>query len=907
MRKNFLNAILFGGLIALSAGSFVACSDYDDDINGLQKQIDSVNTTLAALQTQVNAGRWVTTLTQIDGGFTVVFSDGSTYDIVNGQDGATGATGADGAAGSVVTIGTDGYWYIDGVKTTYKAEIDFDKMSYVQDGYWYVGGEKTDYKAVGNTYAVQDTDGVWTLHVPGDDGTMKEVKLPTAASKITSIAVVESDNHDDYLDIYATRFTSTVTDWDGSKELPASGSYIIASKNKVLLQVTPADVALASDKFTYVDSEGNTLGISLKAEPYTGLLTRADAAANGLYELSATAQTVSEAVYKTIAGALKDNSGDNVMFGLAYDGVLRSSYDYATVKGGYVDDETQDNDNNSLSTLETVSYGTGGLAIKSFSKGADDVEFGAEEGKNSIGTIKIGEANTIKFTLDYIYDAYLTFNEEDVTAFGIVYDKETAPLTFTVGKYSEKGGLTIPFTLTTIDVLGTVKTTALEATIAIEDADVKIEDKEVGVIDLESDNRYIDLDLAKFKINTDAWKYNCAKVEFGGLYSDAACEKAIDGNGNIYLTPHFYAGGEKTETAKDATLLSIFVGWNTTPQLEANKQYYAKLVSKSSDDAEIGTIVLPVKFTVSSTGASGAAKKLLEESFKEGTYTVKDGVFTINAYSAALGNYINNLTVNSDNTASIGTTKVAFAFDDTEIVAKDADDKDVTSADVAEITIKDKKVNVALKKDESCQVKPADESSPVVTGKDYIYAGYGKELIVKVTTQEASSVEGFTIGDEYSFKVRIESPIAAGEVKLDESVKLKWSDLKAGTAKITSSQLKGYRADKTDPYDVFMKHKTLSGSNYVEIRTNEYASNVSSLSYKGSKYLVLYGDGTTGYKMAAVTGVYNILYNNVNAEGYLQFKSDATITGDTTDTITVTISDSYGYTSNFKVNVPIGD
>ena len=93
----------------------------------------------------------------------------------------------------------------------------------------------------------------------------------------------------------------------------------------------------------------------------------------------------------------------------------------------------------------------------------------------------------------------------------------------------------------------------------------------------------------------------------------------------------------------------------------------------------------------------------------------------------------------------------------------------------------------------------------------------------------------------------------------------------------------------------------------MDIRTDEYASNVSSLSYKGSKYLQLYGPGTAGKNLAAVTGVYNIYYGNVTAEGYLQFKSDATITGDTTDTITVTISDSYGYTSNFKVNVPIGD
>ena len=40
MNKKFLNAVLFGALIAAAAGTFTSCKDYDDDIKRLQEQID---------------------------------------------------------------------------------------------------------------------------------------------------------------------------------------------------------------------------------------------------------------------------------------------------------------------------------------------------------------------------------------------------------------------------------------------------------------------------------------------------------------------------------------------------------------------------------------------------------------------------------------------------------------------------------------------------------------------------------------------------------------------------------------------------------------------------------------------------------------------------------------------------
>ncbi|MCF2597885.1 hypothetical protein I6E10_03845 [Phocaeicola barnesiae] len=56
MRKKYLSALLFGALLFASAGTFTSCKDYDDDINNLQEQINTINTTLSELKTLVGDG-----------------------------------------------------------------------------------------------------------------------------------------------------------------------------------------------------------------------------------------------------------------------------------------------------------------------------------------------------------------------------------------------------------------------------------------------------------------------------------------------------------------------------------------------------------------------------------------------------------------------------------------------------------------------------------------------------------------------------------------------------------------------------------------------------------------------------------------------------------------------------------
>ena len=98
-----------------STGTFVSCKDYDDDIDNINKELSTLKGDLSALQAKVNEGKWITSLAPTTGGFTVTFSDNTSYTITNGKDGAAGADAVK------WEIGTDGFWYKNDVKTEYQA------------------------------------------------------------------------------------------------------------------------------------------------------------------------------------------------------------------------------------------------------------------------------------------------------------------------------------------------------------------------------------------------------------------------------------------------------------------------------------------------------------------------------------------------------------------------------------------------------------------------------------------------------------------------------------------------------------------------------------------------------------------------------------------------------------------
>lgn len=110
MNKKVVSALLFGSLV-FATGTFTACSDYDEDIDSLNERVDAVEKSIAGLQASIEAGNVITNVESTDNGVKVTLSDGTSFELTNGKDGAAGAPG------SVVTIGDNGNWFIDGVDT----------------------------------------------------------------------------------------------------------------------------------------------------------------------------------------------------------------------------------------------------------------------------------------------------------------------------------------------------------------------------------------------------------------------------------------------------------------------------------------------------------------------------------------------------------------------------------------------------------------------------------------------------------------------------------------------------------------------------------------------------------------------------------------------------------------------
>ncbi len=127
MKRKYFSALLMGALTIASVSTFTSCKDYDDDISSLQSQIDKLNEMVSKIQGQIDKGAILTGVSPVENGVKLTLSNGDSYTITNGKDGAKGADGAAGAPGTpgkdadIWKIGDDGYWYKNDVKQGWKA------------------------------------------------------------------------------------------------------------------------------------------------------------------------------------------------------------------------------------------------------------------------------------------------------------------------------------------------------------------------------------------------------------------------------------------------------------------------------------------------------------------------------------------------------------------------------------------------------------------------------------------------------------------------------------------------------------------------------------------------------------------------------------------------------------------
>lgn len=320
--------MFFGALSLAVSTAVTSCKDYDDDIDNLQTQIDANKASIADLQKFVNEGKWVKGVESVTGGFKITFSDGQSYTVVNGKDGAkgeTGATGAQGVAGkdgSIVTIGEDGFWYIDGKKTDVKAQgkkgekgdkgetgaAGKDGYSpYIgEDGFWYFYNaetqkvEKSKYQAniVGSekTYIVENpTMPKYTLHTVTKDGKEVTLDLPTADNiqSVKAVTITGTNNRvveNPRVSIKYKKLTSAVKFKGLNKEWNLkAGDILSTATEKISAIINPSNVDATTYKFYLQDSKGaNELFVlgAPKANETSTPLTRANTKNEGVYDFN---------------------------------------------------------------------------------------------------------------------------------------------------------------------------------------------------------------------------------------------------------------------------------------------------------------------------------------------------------------------------------------------------------------------------------------------------------------------------------------------------------------------------------------------------------------------------------------------------------------------------------------------
>ena len=222
MKRKYFSALLMGALTIASVSTFTSCKDYDDDISGLQSQIDQLKKIIDEINSQITAGSVLTDVVKNDNGITVKLSNGKTYDITNGKDGK---------AGSVVKI-VDGVWYIDEVSTGLNAKGDKgdpgtpgaagtpgkDGAYYLpkEDGYFYKVDGNTEtktnimWKTASNDAitAVMGEEDLKLGHVLKSDGTYGEYTI-SLSSNLRGIVFMKDGDSRAYVDgVPAIRISS---------------------------------------------------------------------------------------------------------------------------------------------------------------------------------------------------------------------------------------------------------------------------------------------------------------------------------------------------------------------------------------------------------------------------------------------------------------------------------------------------------------------------------------------------------------------------------------------------------------------------------------------------------------------------------------------------------------------------
>ena len=283
MRKKYLSALMFGALLLASAGTFTSCKDYDDDIKGLQEQVDKLaskedmEAKLSQMQTALDAAK-----ATAEKALEAAENAGSTEEIADLQKRIKALEDASidvEALKKEIQASVDGQ--LDGFRKEMQGLIDgveglVGKLADM------VTSVELDYSFWGNSYI----NNTW-------------MKLSTA---------IEQDNTFGEGLTNAMKFTA-------GTQVQTEASFVI--------KVSPTNAVITPEMVSLVNSKGEKLDDFLnvtKVEKFDELLTRAEGN-NGLWKVSVALKNYD----KTSFNSMTQKDGEHILFAVEVNNTLSTA------------------------------------------------------------------------------------------------------------------------------------------------------------------------------------------------------------------------------------------------------------------------------------------------------------------------------------------------------------------------------------------------------------------------------------------------------------------------------------------------------------------------------------------------------------------------------------------------------
>ena len=604
MRKKYLSALLFGALLFASAGTFTSCKDYDDDIDNLQSQITDVKNAVTELQKKIADLKYVSSVASEGNGLKITWNDGTSTTINNVINEKMPEIPT---PGDVITFDDEtGEILINGKGSGYYAlvegEIEEVKVPYVNnDGFLVLidkdGNELVTNITVAPVSAIKNADGSYTITILCN-GEKQEVVVPSAASALSGIELMDTNfnqvKNENTITLLFWDATAT-SDWKGPRgNIPANTTTYSTNSQILYTRITPSSVDASEISFNLVDTKDNVMPVTLAAEMYDGLLTRAS---NGLYTMTIT------------PGSYADGGSAYKFANSFMTGTDRDADDINDTKRALALKPTTGNFKSS--------FNIGVNPSKQTATDLGDIKFG-DTGITAVGTdlittpnqyrqVKVGQKVTVSVAKSHnLYDMYLSATAEDIALFGLEFSEDGRSFKATKSPDNVTDA-TIDLLVHTLPNAGgnnNIETT----TITVEINRTMGE----GTYDLQTvlptkvdDTFLVSADKLKESLGSDlnAWyasvNYTTIDVK---LYNDEALTSDADvnpGQLSVSLNKDNDHPVDYTNIGSALNYLKFTLDINrTTKPLKIDKTYYALLTFKDNNSTKsLNTIVVPIKLT----------------------------------------------------------------------------------------------------------------------------------------------------------------------------------------------------------------------------------------------------------------------------------------------------------------------